>query len=87
MNHSELVAKTAKDAGVSQATASYLLDAALYVIAEELRVNTEVSLKGIGKLIRVTRPERIGRNPKTGEPVTIPKRQGVKFKRSKMLVL
>jgi len=35
----------------------------------------------------VTRPARPGRNPRTGEPVAIPARKGVKFKASKSLVL
>ena len=38
------------------------------------------TLPGIGKLVLVNRKERQGRNPKTGEAITIPAKTVVKFR-------
>ncbi|HNY85434.1 MAG TPA: HU family DNA-binding protein [Candidatus Hydrogenedentes bacterium] len=37
------------------------------------------TLPGLGKVKLVERPERMGRNPRTGEPVKIPKKTVLKF--------
>lgn len=37
------------------------------------------SLPGLGKFAAVARRERLGRNPSTGEPYTIPARRAVRF--------
>jgi DNA-binding protein HU-beta len=41
------------------------------------------TLPGIGKLVLVNRKERMGRNPKTGEAITIPAKTVVKFRVAK----
>jgi len=41
------------------------------------------TLPGIGKLVLVHRKERLGRNPKTGETITIPAKTVVKFRVAK----
>ena len=87
LNHTDLVKATATYAALPINTTNDALNGALAVIAAELRAKGEVSLKGIGKLTKVQRPARPGRNPRNGEPVFIPASYGVKFKRSKMLVL
>ena len=38
---------------------------------------------GFGKLVVVERAARMGRNPKTGEPIQIPAKRAVKFRLSK----
>lgn len=45
----------------------------------------EYSLFGLGKLVVKERASRVGRNPKTGVVVPIPKTSSVKFKPSKDL--
>jgi len=87
MNHSELVKRTADITGFSMAMTDRVISTAILVMAAELRENTEVNLKGLGKLKKVSRPARPGRNPRTGDAVAIPARKGVKFKVSKSLVL
>ena len=87
LNHTELVRATAKQTDLPINTVNDAINGALVVIAEELRTKGDVSLKGIGKLTKVKRPARPGRNTRNGEPVFIPASYGVKFKRSKMLVL
>ena len=41
------------------------------------------TLPGIGKLVLVNRKARMGRNPKTGEPIPIPAKKVVKFRVAK----
>lgn len=87
MTHIDLVKKVADLGGVSMNKALLMVDGLFDALATELRANGQVNIKDVGKLIRVFRPARPGRNPKTGESVLIPERQGVKFKKSKNLVL
>ncbi len=87
LTHTELVRATAKQTDLAINVVNDAINGAMVVIAEELRTVGEVNLKGIGKLTKVARPARPGRNPRTGEVVFIAASYGVKFKRSKMLVL
>ena len=48
-------------------------------IGESLRIGDEVRVKGLGTFKAVERAARVGRNPKTGEPVEIPARKVIKF--------
>jgi DNA-binding protein HU-beta len=41
------------------------------------------SIPGIGKLVLVNRKPRVGRNPRTGEPIQIPAKTVVKFRIAK----
>ncbi len=41
------------------------------------------TVPGLGKLVVVDRPARMGRNPKTGEPLQIPAKRALKFRISK----
>jgi nucleoid DNA-binding protein len=49
-------------------------------IVEALASGQDVELRGFGSLRLVQRAARPGRNPKTGEPVSIPAKRAVKFK-------
>ncbi|HEY9130872.1 MAG TPA: HU family DNA-binding protein [Dyella sp.] len=65
--------------------ASDLLDKLAEHIHKSLKGGDEVTLPGIGKLKVAQKPERTGRNPGTGEPMTIPARRVVKFVTAKAL--
>jgi DNA-binding protein HU-beta len=41
------------------------------------------TLPGLGKLVLVNRSARVGRNPKTGEPIQIPAKRVLKFRVAK----
>lgn len=64
-----------------------IVRATMWVIANELRTTGEVSLLGLGKLTRHTKPAHAGRNPRTGAAVDVPERKVVRFKASSMLAL
>lgn len=80
MNKAELIAAVAEKAGTSIAETKSAVDATLEVITEELRSGGDVTLIGFGAFRVKDRPERQGRNPQTGEPMTISAAKIVSFK-------
>jgi len=87
MTHEDFVKKTAAMSAMPFNQTRDVINAAFKVLTDELRTDGRTNLKNIGKLVRVFRSARPGRNPRTGEPVLIPDRQSVKFKPSKNLEL
>lgn len=85
MNKTELIKQMATISGLTQAQAGDALDALCTAVADELGAGGEVSLMGFGTFSAPQRAERQGRNPKTGEAVTIAAHRVVKFKAGKML--
>lgn len=61
-----------------------IIRATIETIAECLK-SDDVQLVGLGTFRRVTRKARPGRNPRTGEAITIPERTVVKFRPGKAL--
>mgnify|MGYP005865040403 CR=1 FL=1 len=68
----EIASRVAKRAGISQAKANDVVNAVTDSITEALRQGEEVRLTGFGSFRVVERSERMGRNPRTGEPITVP---------------
>jgi len=80
MNKAELVKAIAQKAQVTQAVAEKCLNAFIEVVTETLKgKKEEVRLVGFGTFRVVKRAERKGKNPRTGETITIPAREVVKF--------
>jgi DNA-binding protein HU-beta len=50
---------------------------------KEVKKSGAFVLPGLGKLVRVDRKARIGRNPATGETINIPAKKVVKFRVAK----
>ena len=75
----ELVSALAETTGLSKAKAKEVLDAHAELLVKELKENGSVQLAGIGKLKMGERAERQGRNPSTGEAITIKAAKTVKF--------
>lgn len=82
---SELVSALAETTGLSRAKAKEVLDAHAELLINELKENGSVQLVGIGKLKLGERAERQGRNPATGEAITIKASKTVKFSGGKRL--
>lgn len=73
MNKKELVeAIYARVPSASKKMVNAVLDSALDVIMEAIANGEDVVLVGFGSFKSVERKEREGRNPKTGESLTIP---------------
>ena len=75
----ELVGVLADKAGITKAQAKQVLEAHAEMLIDELKQNGSVQVAGIGKLKVGPRAERQGRNPATGEPITIKASKTVKF--------
>ena len=67
----EMVDAIAVKAGVSKKTAALVLASTLDVIVESVASGNKVSLVGFGTFDSKERPEREGRNPKTGDKMTV----------------
>jgi len=50
---------------------------------QQVKKNGEFVVPGIGKLVKVDRKARMGRNPATGEQIQIPAKTVVKFRVAK----
>jgi DNA-binding protein HU-beta len=86
MTKAELVAKMAKDAGISKAAANTALGSFTTTITKALKKkNGKVTLVGFGTFSKVRRKARTGRNPQTGETIKIKASNTVKFKPGKAL--
>ena len=71
MNVTELAQRVAAEQGLQNAQARKLIDAVLKTVVEAAEDGAEVTLPGFGKFKVQNRPERQGRNPTTGEAITV----------------
>lgn len=79
VNRNELVAGVATKAGIPRNQAEKVLDALGDVVTEAVRKGDKVSLTGLLSIERVMRAPRTGRNPQTGEPLSIPAAYSVRL--------
>ncbi|QRE03523.1 HU family DNA-binding protein [Flavobacterium psychrophilum] len=80
MNKNELTKDVADATNTTAAEASKMVDAVINAIKNGISQDGETKVSGFGIFKSVTRKERIGRNPQTGESLTIPEKEIVKFK-------
>ncbi len=85
MNRVELVAAIAEKAGLSKKDSDAALKAFVDAVAEELKKGGKVQLVGFGTFEVSERGAREGRNPQTGETMTIAASKAPKFKAGKAL--
>ena len=85
MNKTELVAAMAEKTELSKKDAEKVLKAFTDVVAEELKKGEKVQLVGFGTFEVAEREAREGRNPRTGETMTIAASKSPKFKAGKAL--
>ena len=85
MNKTELIAAVAEKAEISKKDAEKALKAFTDVVTDELVKGKKVQLVGFGTFEVSERAEREGRNPKSGEPMTIAASKSPKFKAGKAL--
>ena len=85
MNQTELIAKVAAVSGIKRNDVEHVLKTAADVVTATLAEGEAVPLPGLGKLHVKAKAAREGRNPKTGEPVSIPARKAPAFSAAKAL--
>jgi DNA-binding protein HU-beta len=71
MNNNELADALAQSAGVTKADARKIVETVFAAIGDAAAQGDEISLNGFGKFKVKDSPEREGRNPATGEAMTI----------------
>lgn len=82
MKKSEVLAEVASKTGLTQGQVKSVIDALAWMTVKSLHESGEALLPGIGKLATAARAARMGRNPQTGEAVSIPASTTVRFKPS-----
>ena len=85
MNKSELIQAIADEAELSKHDAAEFVDAFISVVTQELKDGNDVTLVGFGVFQVSERAERQGRNPQTGETLTIPATKKPRFRPVKPL--
>lgn len=83
MTKSGLAAELAEATGTNKKTAGQFLESLTSIAYREAKKNGEFTIPGIGKLVKQQRKARMGRNPKTGEPMKIAAKTVVKFRVAK----
>ena len=80
MTKTDLINYVAEEAGLSKADATRALDAVMSGITKGLKKEKKVALTGLCTFTAKDKPASTGRNPRTGEPVTIAARTAVTVK-------
>ena len=85
MNKNDLVAAVAASTGLSKADSANAVDSVIDAITSSLRSGEEVRLVGFGTFSVAQRAASEGRNPRTGERISIAASKQPKFKAGKAL--
>ena len=85
MNTADIAGRLAGWTGLGEAQASSAVEAMFAAIGEALAEGEDVRVAGFGTFAVKNRPARAGRNPRTGEAVSIPASTVPSFKAAKAL--
>ena len=79
MTKNDLADKVAERTGLPASQARQALEATIETVSDELAAGGEVALAGFGKFSVSHRSARQGRNPATGETISIAASKAAKF--------
>jgi DNA-binding protein HU-beta len=82
MTQTQIIAEMSAKSGISKKQTKDFL-ASLIELAHREAKKGEFAFAGLGKLVKVKRKARIGRNPATGEAIKIPAKTVLKFRVAK----
>ncbi len=85
MTKAELIDKVAAKSGLTKKDSGKAIDAVFESITEAIAAGEKVQLVGFGTFEVRKRAQRTGRNPQTGEEMTIPARNIPAFRPGKAL--
>lgn len=80
MNKATLIKQIALRSGLSPRQADDAVAGAVETLIEALSLQQDVRLAGFGSFVVVRQPARKGRNPRTGEAISLPPRNKVIFR-------
>jgi integration host factor subunit alpha len=85
MTKADLVELIYERIGLSKKEAGEIVEAVFAVIKDQLRDGEKVKISSFGTFVVNHKRARRGRNPQTGEPITIDSRSVLTFKPSQLL--
>ena len=83
MTKSALLSALAEKTGLSKKDVVGFVDAMVEMAYKEVKKSGVFIVPGLGKLVKVNRAARMGRNPATGASIQIPAKTVVKFRVAK----
>lgn len=83
MNKAELVAKISEKSGLTKKDSEKALAAFTETVMEEVKGGEKIQLVGFGTFESRARAARVGRDPRTNEPIDIPACKVPAFKAGK----
>ena len=83
MTQTQIIQTLADSCEISKKVAKNLLDSLAQTAVAEVKKNGLFVIPGIGRLVRVERKARMGRNPATGAAIKIAAKKVVKFRVAK----
>ncbi len=81
----DLIDRIAKQTKRPRTEVRAIVQAFLENVIEEVGRDSRLEFRDFGVFEVMSREPRMGRNPKTGEPVPIPRRRSVKFKPGRLM--
>lgn len=85
MTKTEMIVELAERTDLSKVDAEKVLKAFIETVEDTLAKGEKIQLTGFGTFEVIERAAREGRNPKTGESMSIPETKSPKFKPGKSL--
>jgi len=85
MNKAKLIDEIVSKTGIKKKDAEVAVAAFIDIISETLANGEKIQIAGLGSFDVKTKAERLGRNPKTQETITIPASKYPVFSASKTL--
>jgi DNA-binding protein HU-beta len=83
MSKSQILATLSDTSGLSKKDVKNFMDKMTELAYVEVKKNGEFVLPGFGKLVKINRAARSGRNPATGATIQIPAKVVLKFRVAK----
>jgi integration host factor subunit alpha len=75
----DAVHETHSDLGLTKQSIADVIDSVLETVSQSLLNGEDVVLRNFGRIYVKTKPARLARNPRTGDPVNVPEKQVIKF--------
>ncbi len=83
MTKTQLMRELAEKTGLAKKDVEMVLETMVSMAYKTVKSTGEFVVPGVGKLVKVNRKARQGRNPATGETIQIPAKTVVKFRVAK----
>lgn len=83
MTKSQVVSHLADKCDIQKKVAAGVLTELVELATKQCKTSGQFVIPGLGKAVKAHRKERVGRNPRTGDPIKIPAKTVVKFRLAK----